>query len=211
VIVALLAVAYVVVRDADRSDARFTIVSGPPDPVAAFELPLAPVHFAVRPTSVKGRGRVLNQVGTFLQPAKNTVIVTVLGPASERIARCASPPSSYHDNTQLACPVPDISRVRAERVERRGTARIAIISHEHTAGYLAADEQTSFFGRVSTVLSRIATPLPNGVGSSVALIALFGSIVLTVLVLLAATVGFASTESDTPGDGAGRGPGGEAG
>ena len=105
-VVGLLVVVYVVVRDADRPDARFTIVSGPPDPVVAFELPKTPVRFDVRPTSVKGPGQVLTQVGTFLQPAKDTITVTVFGPRGERIARCVTPPAAYHDNAQLACPVP---------------------------------------------------------------------------------------------------------
>ena len=79
------------------------------------------------------------------------------------------------------------------------------MTHDRTAGYLAADEQTSFLGRVSTVLSRIATPLPNGVGSSVAVIGLFGSIALTVLVLVLG-LGFGMTRQvpldDEPGAGA---------
>jgi hypothetical protein len=201
-IVGLVVVAYVVVRDADRRDARFTIVSGPPDPVVALELPRkAPVRFDVRPTSVKGPGRVLTQVGTFLQPAKDTVTVTVFGPRGERIARCITPPASYHDNDQLACPVQDVSRVRAFRIALRGGAKLAVIAHDRTAGYLSVDEQTSFLGRASTVLSRIATSLPNGVGSAVALLGLFGSVALTALALLWSLCATPAPRGASEGDG----------
>ena len=93
---------------------------------------------------------------------------------------------SYSDNEQLPCPLRDISRAHALRVTRHGTAKIALYGHDTQAGFLVKNEATSLTGRVSTVLSRVAVPLPNGIGSSVLLVALFGSVALTVLGLLLA-------------------------
>jgi hypothetical protein len=182
--IALVVVAYVVWRDADRAGAEHTIVSGPPDPVMPLELPRTPVRFMVRPTSVTSKGRVLVQVGTYLEQPRDTLTFTVFGKGGSRIAHCAFPPASYTDNQQLDCPVPDLSAVRSLLVTRKGNAKIALSAHDGFAGYLAAEEQRSWAGRVSTVLSRIAVPLPNGVGSSVALVGLFGSVLLTAAALL---------------------------
>jgi hypothetical protein len=183
-LLALLVVAYVVWRDADRSDARFTIVSGPPDPVVPFVLPKKPMRFHLRPTSVAGKGRVLVQVGTYLQPAKDTLTFTIFGVHGKRITRCAFPPTGYRDNDQLTCPVPDIGAVRSLLVVRKGNAKIALSAHDDTAGYLAREEQSSLLGRASTVLSRIAWALPDGVGSFVTVFGLFASVALTAFALL---------------------------
>jgi hypothetical protein len=184
VVFALIVVVYVVVRDADRGDARFTIVSEPAGAVAPYPLPPMPVRFNVPSTSVKGPGHLFMQVGTYLESPSDTIILTLFGSRNRRLARCVFPPAKYHDNSQLACPVTDISRVRTVRVGREGTAKVAVLHHEQTAGYLGADEQVSLLGRVSTVLSRIAIPLPNGVGSAVVLFGLFGSTALTAFALL---------------------------
>ena len=47
---------YVVLRDADRSDARFTVVSGPPDPVIPTVMPRGRRATTVVATPVTGRG-----------------------------------------------------------------------------------------------------------------------------------------------------------
>lgn len=186
VVLALFAVGLVVVYDADRSDATFTIVSGPPDPIAPMVIPRAPTVYEVVASPVKGAGRLFLEVGTYLERPKDTIVLAVLGARGRRIARCVFPPSAYSDNEQLPCPLRDISRARALRVTRRGTAKIALYGHDEQAGFLVKNEATSFAGRVSTVLSRVAVPLPNGVGSSVLLVALFGSVALAALGLLLA-------------------------
>jgi hypothetical protein len=186
VVFALLVVGYVVVRDADRSDAKFTVVAGPPGVVIPTVMHAKPTRYEVVATPITGAGHLYLQVGTYLQPPKDTIVLTVLDQAGARIARCVFPPTSYTDNGQLPCPLTDISRARGLIVTRRGTAKIALYGNAEKAGYLVKNESTSFGGRVSTVLSRIAVPLPDGVGSSVLLVALFGSIMLTGLALLLA-------------------------
>ncbi len=94
------------------------------------------------------------------------------------------PPTSYTDNGKLSCPVSDISRAHGLIVTRRGTAKIALYGNHDQAGYLVKNEATSFIGRVWTVLSRIAVPLPNGVGSTILVAGLVGSVALTALALL---------------------------
>jgi hypothetical protein len=184
--VALIVVVYVVWRDADRRDSEFTIVSGPPDPVVPSVLPKTPTVFQLRPTSVGGRGRVLVQVGTYLETPRDTITFVVRGTGNARIARCVFPPSGYRDNDQLTCPVPDLAAVRSLLVTRTGNAKVALSANEDTVGYLVRAEQRSWLGRVSTALSRIATALPNGIGSTITVLALFGSVALTLLALLVA-------------------------
>ena len=184
--VALVVVVYVVWRDADRSDSEFTIVSGPPDPVVPFVVPKAPFVFKVRATSVGGPGRVLVQVGTYLERPRDTITFVVRGAGKARLARCVFPPAAYRDNASLGCQVPDLAAVRSLLVTRAGNAKVALSAHEGTAGYLAREEQRSWLGRASTVLSRIATALPNGIGSTVAVVGLFGSVALTAFALLLA-------------------------
>jgi hypothetical protein len=178
VVLALLLTGFVVLRDAHRASARSTIVSGPSGNVGAIPLPRTPVAFAIAATRAHGRGHVLLQVGTYLQPARDTVTLTVLGSAGARLARCVFPPGSYHDNQQLACAVRDVGAVRGLRVLRQGNRKLAVSASGDTAGYLAVDEQASLWGRTSTVLGRIAVPLPAGAGATVAVAGLFGSLVL---------------------------------
>ncbi len=182
--VGLIVVAYVVWRDADRRDSEFTIVSGPPDPVVPFVIPKTPIVFRLRPTSVGGPGRVLVQVGTYLERPRDTITFVVRGTGERRITRCVFPPTGYRDNDRLTCPVPDLADVRSLLVTRTGNAKVALSAHDGTAGYLARDEQRSWLGRASTVLSRIATALPNGIGSTIFVLGLFGSVALTVFALL---------------------------
>lgn len=185
-VLALLITGYVIVRDADRSDARFTIVSGPPDPTAPVVLPRAGMRYRVQATTVGGPGHLRVQVGTYLQPARDTLTFTVLDARRRRVARCVFPPSGYVDNQQLSCAVSDLRAVRSVRITRTGNAKIAVTAHDDIVGYFARDEQGSLLGRVSTVLSRIATPLPNPIGSVLTIAGLFGSVALTVVALLVA-------------------------
>jgi hypothetical protein len=185
-VLGLLAVGYVVVRDADRSDAKFTIVSGPPAPVIPTVMPAKPTRYTVVPTPVRGAGYLFLQVGTYLQRPKDTIVLSALDGRGARIARCVFPPGAYVDNGKLRCPLPDISRARGLIVTRKGTARIALYANRKQAGYLVKDEAGSFGGRVSTVLSRVAVPLPNGLGSGVLIVGLLGSVALTALALLLA-------------------------
>jgi hypothetical protein len=182
--VGLLVTGFVVVRDADRSDAEFTVVSGPPDPVSPTDMLAKQTRYDVVATPVRGRGYLYVQVGTYLRQPRDTIVLAVLDRRGARIARCTFPPSSYTDNGRLQCPLQDISRARSLRVTRRGTARIALYANRDKAGYLVKPEATSLPGRVSTVLSRVAVPLPNGIGSTVLLAGLFGSAALTALALL---------------------------
>jgi hypothetical protein len=186
IVVGLLVTGFVVMRDADRSDARFTVVSGPPDPVIPTVMHAQPTRYDIVATPVRGTGYLYLQVGTYLRPPKDTIVLAVLDRSGTRIARCVFPPNSYTDNARLQCPLQDVSQARGLVVTRRGTARIALYAHLGEAGFLVKNEATSFPGRVSTVLSRVAVPLPNGVGSSVLLVGLFGSVALTVLALLLA-------------------------
>jgi hypothetical protein len=203
IVVGLLAVGYVVLRDADRSDAKFTVVSGPPAPVIPIVIPKGSTRYDVVATPVRGAGHLYLEVATYLQPARDTVVLSVLDARATRIARCVFPAGSYRDNEQLPCRLRDISRARSLIVTRRGSAKLALYGHEKKAGSLVVDESTSLIGRVSTVLSRIAVPLPNGVGSSILLIGLFGSVALTAFALLLA-VGFTGSgedRGDPEGDG----------
>jgi hypothetical protein len=199
VAVGLIALVYVVWRDADRRDSEFTIVSGPPDPVVPFVVPKKPIVFRLRPTSVGGPGRVLVQVGTYLEKPRDTITFVVRGTGATRITRCVFPPSGYLDNDQLTCPVPDLADVRSLLVTRQGNAKVALSAHEGTVGYLAREEQRSWLGRASTVLSRIATALPNGIGSTIMVLGLFGSVALTAFALLYSW----GREQEDHGDGAG--------
>jgi hypothetical protein len=198
VVLALLVVGYVVVRDADRPDARFTVVAGPPGVVIPTVMHARPTRYEVVATPVSGAGHLYLQVGTYLQPPEDTIVLGVFDAAGTRIARCVFPPASYTDNGKLACPLTDISRARGLLVTRRGTAKIALYGNGDKAGYLVKDEATSFGGRISTVLSRIAVPLPDGVGSSVLLVALFGSVSLTALALLLASDTWRERDPEDP-------------
>jgi hypothetical protein len=186
ILLALLVVGFVVLRDANRTDAKFTVVSGPPNPVIPIVLHEDVTRYEVHPTRVAGPGYVFLQVATYLRPPANTMALAVLGAGGARISRCVFPPTTYTDNGRLRCAVNDISRVRSLLVTRRGHAKIAIYGHEHKAGFLVRNEATSLAGRVSTVLSRIAVPLPNGLGSTVLIASLFGSVALTAFALLLA-------------------------
>jgi hypothetical protein len=195
IVVGLLAVGYVALRDADRSDAKFTVVSGPPAPVIPIVIPKGTERYDVVATAVRGAGHLSLEVATYLQPPRDTVVLSLLDARGTRIARCVFPPRSYHDNGDLSCGLPDISRARSLIVTRRGPAKVAIYGHDKQAGTLVVAESTSLAGRVSTVLSRIAVPLPDGVGSSILLIGLFGSVALTAFALLLA-VPFAGSSDD---------------
>jgi hypothetical protein len=183
---AVVVVVFVVLRDADRSDARFTVVSGPPNPVIPTVMHKVPTRYAVVPTAIAGPGYLYLQVGTYLKPPTDTIVLDVLDGRGARLARCTFAPSSYVDNGRLKCPLRGIARARTLIVTRRGTAKIALYANSKKAGFLVKNEASSFGGRVSTVLSRIAVPLPNGVGSGVLLLGLFGSAALTALALLLA-------------------------
>jgi hypothetical protein len=184
VVLAVLAVGFVVLRDADRSDAKFTIVSGPPNPVTPTVMHRVPTRYTVVATPIKGAGYLYLEVGTYLQPPKDTIVLDILDARGARVARCAFPPTAYVDNGRLTCPLRDIARARAVEVTRRGTAKIALYANRGKAGFLVKKEATSLAGRVSTVLSRVGVPLPDGVGSAVLLTSLFGSVALTALALL---------------------------
>jgi hypothetical protein len=183
---ALVIVGFVVLRDAANSDSKATIVSGPPDPVVPVVMNRLPSRYRIVPTAITGAGHLYLQVGTYLGVPTDTIELEVLDGSGMHIARCVFPPSSYHDNGRLVCPLPDISRARALLVRRRGNAKIALYTHDKTTGFLVKNEARSLVGRVSTVLSRIAVPLPNGVGSSALLVGLFGSVALTVFAFLLA-------------------------
>jgi hypothetical protein len=185
-VLALLAVGFVVLRDANRSDAKFTVVSGPGNPLLPIVLHKDTTRFEVHATAVTGPGSLFLQAATYLQRPKDTIVMTVLDQRGAHVARCVFPPSSYTDNGRLVCPLRDISQAHGVLVIRRGSAKIAIYGHKHRVGFLVRDESTSLAGRVSTVLSRIAVPLPNGLGSGVLLISLFGSVALTAYALLCA-------------------------
>jgi hypothetical protein len=200
VVIALLAVGYVVLRDADRSDAKFTVVSAPPEPVLPIVLPQGSRRYQVVATPVRGPGHLYLEVATYLQPASDTIVLSVLDASGTRIARCVFRPGSYRDNEQLPCRLADISRARSLVVTRRGPAKLALYGHDKKAGSLVVDESTSLGGRVSTVLSRIAVSLPNGVGSGILLLALFGSVGLTAFAVLAA-LSFTGSSEDHGEDG----------
>jgi uncharacterized membrane protein YgcG len=184
VVFALLVVGFVVVRVVDRTDTTTTVVAGPPDPVLPTVMHAKPTRYTVVATPVTGAGRLYLQVGTYLEQPKDTIVLDVRDAGGARMARCVFPPASYTDNGQLRCPLADISRARSLIVTRRGTAKIALYGHEEQAGYLVKNEAGSYLGRVSTALSRIAVPLPNGMGSAILLSGLFGSVALVALVLL---------------------------
>jgi hypothetical protein len=198
-VIALLTVGFVVLRDAGRSDAKFTVVSGPPDPVIPTVMHKVPTRYTVVSTSIRGPGRLYLQVGTYLERPKDTVVLDVLDARGSQITRCAFPPGSYADNDQLPCPLRDIARARGLIVTRRGTAKIALYAHEQYAGFLVKNEATSLGGRVSTVLSRVAVPLPHGLGAGALLVALFGSVALTAFALLSAARGTGQQGRDETG------------
>jgi hypothetical protein len=187
ILVALAAVIVIVLRDADRPGAYSTVVSAPPGAIAPTFVGAAPVRFSVTPATVKGRGVFFAQVGTYVTAPVDTITLAILDGAGRKVARCVFPPSTYHDNSSLACPVPDIARVRAVRVTRGGKAPIALTTGGGFVGYLQRDEPSSLTGRIRTVLSRLATGLPDGVGAVVLLVALLASIILTGLGLALAT------------------------
>lgn len=186
VALALLTVAFVVLKDASRSDARFTVVSGPGNPVLPIVLHRDLTRFDVHATRVRGPGNLFLEVATYLQPPHDTLALTVLGDRGVRVARCVFPPGSYTDNGRLTCPLRDISSARAVLVTRQGRAKVAVYGHKRKAGFLVRNEAASLAGRISTVLSRIAVPLPNGLGSGLLLLSLFGSVTLTGFALLLA-------------------------
>jgi hypothetical protein len=71
-------------------------------------------------------------------------------------------------------------------VSRSDTAETALIAHDGSSGYLVVDENPSLGGRIRTVLSRIGTSLPNGVGSGVVLAGFFASVAFSILALMVA-------------------------
>jgi hypothetical protein len=139
IVVGLLAVGYVVLRDADRSDAKYTVVSGPPAPVIPIVIPKGSTRYEIVATPVRGAGQLDLEVATYLQPARDTVVLSVLDARGARIARCVFPPGSYRDNGQLPCRLPDVSRARSLIVTRRGPAKLALYGHEKKAGTLVVD------------------------------------------------------------------------
>jgi hypothetical protein len=181
-----LVVAIVVLRDADRPGARITFVAGPRDPVVPFKLTKPVTRFRIEPTAIRGRGLLSDQIGTYVKTPQDTITFDILDAHGSRIARCVYPPDTYIDNTHLACPLPDIARARTLVVSRSGTADTALIAHGTASGYLAIYEDPSLAGRVSTVLSRVATSFPNGVGSTVLIVGVFASVALSVLALMLA-------------------------
>jgi hypothetical protein len=196
---AIAAVVVIVLRDADRSDAYSTTVSAPPGGVTPTFVGNGPVRFSVKPAPVGGRGYLYVQVGTYATPAKDTIRFSLLDGRGARVAHCVYPPTSYHDNQSLVCPVPDISQVHALVVTRTGKPGIALSASGKYTGYLARDEASSLTGRIWTVLSRVATSLPDGVGASILLVALFATVVLSVL-----GVAFAAASDSADGEGSER-------
>jgi hypothetical protein len=213
VIIALLlgivVAGFVVARDAARSDAKFTVVSGPPHPVVPTAMHARTMRYRVVPTPITGAGSLYLEVGTYLRLPEDTIVLTVMDARGRRIARCVFPPTAYHDNGNLRCPLPDITLAHGLIVTRRGTAKIAVYGNGDRAGFVVKNEAASFSGRVWTVLSRIAVPLPNGVGSTIVIVGLAGSVALTVLALLlvlpwpsrgSARREVADDDADTPTD-----------
>jgi uncharacterized membrane protein YgcG len=147
-------------------------------------MPAKPTRYAVVPTKISGPGRLYVQVGTYLEKPRDTIVLDVLDASGRRIRHCVFPPSSYTDNGQLPCELPDISRARRLVVTRVGKARIALYTHDKQAGFLIKNEATSLGGRVSTVLSRVGVPLPGGMGGAILTVGLFGSVMLSTLALL---------------------------
>ena len=187
-------------RDADRSDARFTIVAGPREPTAPFKLTRPVARFSIEPTRIKGRGLLSDQIGTYLKPPKDRITFTILDGRGSHLARCVYPPESYLDNTHLACPLPDISRARTLVVRRSGSAETALIAHDRSSGYLIVNQDPSLGGRIHTVLSRVATTFPNGVGSAVLIAGLFASVALTLLGVLLAVIPSTAPRSEVADD-----------
>jgi hypothetical protein len=177
VLVACAFVALVVVRDARRAGVVSTVVAAPAGVEAPVKIGPRPRRFTVSPTTSHGSGVLFLGVGTYLQPATARITFVLLDGAGARIARCVFPPSSYHDNYTLVCPVRDVSQARTLVVTRTGSALLTIAAGT-TAGYLAVDESHALTGRIGTVLSRIGMALPPHVGAAIVLAALLGSFVL---------------------------------
>jgi hypothetical protein len=166
----LLVTLLVVWRDADRADATYVIGAVPAQPLSAFELTGMPRRsFALPRLTHDGRGRVLLQIATYLQPPSATVRLDVVDARGRPQARCTFPPSSYHDNTLLRCDVPSVVRARRVVVSHAGPAKLAVLANDGVAGYLAYTSSGDLFSRMRSVVDRVGIELPAGLGPTVLL------------------------------------------
>jgi len=79
------------------------------------------------PTFPSLRGaRVEVAVATYLRAPTETIHVALLGPNGRRIGSCRIPPSEYHDNAIITCPVGRPERLRHLVVTVNGQAPLAL-------------------------------------------------------------------------------------
>jgi hypothetical protein len=186
-LVGLLVTLVVIWRDADRADATYVIGAAPQLPLAPIEITDTPSRsFTLPRVDAGGRGRLLLQIATYLQRPTATVRLDVLDALGGSQARCTFPPSSYEDNALLPCDVPDIARARRVVVSHARPAKLAVYANGSEVGYLAYTSPGGVFSRMHSVVERVGTSLPPGVGPAVLIGGLWLSAAAAALAVLIA-------------------------
>jgi hypothetical protein len=196
VLAGLLVTAFVVARDSRRSDATYTIGAAPLAPETALEITGKPRQtFTLPRLPVATRGEVQVHIATYLQKPSAVVHFQVVDAQGRSQARCTYPPTAYSDNAQLRCAVPDLALARRLVITHTGPAKLAVIGHERTVGYLVFRNSSGVIGRMRTVVDRVGISLPAGVGPTVLIGGLWLSVSAAVLALLLA-IGIAREGAD---------------
>jgi hypothetical protein len=66
------------------------------------------------------------EVATYLRAPTQTIQITLLGPRGEQLGACRIPPSGYHDNAIVECPIGRPEQLRRMVVSASGTAPLAV-------------------------------------------------------------------------------------
>jgi hypothetical protein len=187
ILAGLLVTAFVVVRDARRDDATFTVGAAPRTPMTAIEITgSARRSFALPRLPAQSRGFVQIHIATYLQRPSATVTFAILNARRHVEARCVFPPTAYVDNSQLECDVPSLARARTLVVTHKGPAKLAVFGNQGVVGTLVFRNSHSLFGRMRTVTDRVGIALPAGVGPAVLIGGLWLSVAAAVLAVLLA-------------------------
>jgi len=136
--------------------------------------------------------RVELAVATYLRQPTQTIQIALLGPGGERLGSCRIPPSGYHDNAIVTCPVERPARLRRVVVTVNGQAPLGVYAAKEkgrlVAGALVRERRLGGLGARVRVLRewlgvlRPAFLTPAALFVLLALsIALLGAAVLTLV------------------------------
>lgn len=194
----LLITAFVIWRDAARSDATYVIGAIPPPGLTAVDVTRSPRRsFSLPRLTAAGPGRLLLQIATYTQKPTTTVLLDVLDRRGRRLAHCTFAPSAYHDNMLLPCNMRTVTRARRVIISHApGRAPLGVFANNGVVGYLAYTSSDGTIARMRFVLDRVGVSLPAGVGPVALVAGLWLSTAAVVLALLIA-IGLARERPDT--------------